>query len=43
MGRQYNKAEKRKRRTRYLKRKAVAARKKKPAKAAKPAETTSAA
>jgi len=39
MGRQYNKAEKRKRRTRYLKRKAVAAKQKKTTKAAKPAET----
>jgi hypothetical protein len=39
MGRQYNKAEKRKRRARYLKRTAVAARQKKATKAAKPADT----
>jgi len=43
MGRQYNKAEKRKRRARYLKRKAVAVRQKKTGKVAKPAESVAAA
>jgi len=38
MGKQYNKAEKRKRRTRYLKRKVVAAKQKQKAKAVKAAD-----